>query len=294
MIEVDSFPRISHSDFDTQIGKSLKSNRLMETYTRKAIANTAKNIGVGKDAVEFGQRIASVTKDEEKRRRALNARYRSMIDMPWSEHIVSEVTDTIVEDTLVDFEERASGLSHQTSQTVWQEVSKGVSGELAYIEQLGDWSQAHDLDEQVRLLKTSQGLAQAGMVLTHIHERDDAKIGYSLRLVYRDETPDTPVSLLAIRKRAVANVQASNGENIEIVRRSGFLVNPRNLSQDSLINVMAIGSTKDKKRKKDLMQKFGEEIVEPYVQDDSLRQDSTIFPVTSLYFALDRHPRHDN
>jgi len=290
MKSVDSFPRISHSDVDMQIGKTIKSTRLHRAYTREAIAGVSRKLGLTKQAAEIGQRIVSLTVNEEERRRVHHTRYRHMIAMREDERIFIDDTDNLVETALLDFNARAAGLSELTSQSYWQSAAKGVSGELAYVEQLGDWTKAHELDEEVRRLKGSIALSEAGVTFEHIHDEDDAKLNYGVRFVNLTDRRDSPLSILAVRKRAVADVRGSNGEHIELVRRSGFLINPIDLSKDALVDILSNGMSKDKKRRKAWGQQFGEDTVEPFVDNAELRETSTaVLPVTSLYFALDRH-----
>ncbi|MDB5165559.1 MAG: hypothetical protein JWM00_449 [Candidatus Saccharibacteria bacterium] len=290
MNSIDSFPRISHSDLDAQIGKTVKLPRIQAAYTREAIAVAAKKLGTTKQAVEIGQRVTNLTVNEEERRRAHHTRYRHMIAMSEGEHIVTGETDNLVESALVDFNTRAAGLSVLTADSYWRSAAKGVSGELAYVEQLGNWDSAHDLDEQVRGLKESPVLADAGITLEHIHQDDDAKINYGVRFVNLHDHTSSPLSILVVRKRAVADVRGSNGEEIELVRRSGFLINPLDLSRNALIDILDNGMSKVKDRRKAWSQEFGEATVEPFFEDKKLRDSSTkVLPVTSLYFALDRH-----
>jgi hypothetical protein len=290
MNSIDAFPQISHSDLDAQIGKTVKYSRLHASYTREAIAVAARQLGKTKHAVEIGQRIVNLTVNEEERRRAHHTRYRHMIAMAEDEHIVTGASGDLAESALVDFDNRAAGLSELTAESYWKSATKGVSGEIAYVEQLGDWTRAHELDEQIRRLKGSRTLAAAGITLEHIHDEADAKINYGIRLVNLNDTTKSPLSILAIRKRAVADVSGSKGEKFELVRRSGFLINPIDLSKDALIDVLTNGMSKHKARRKAWSQQFGEEIVEPFVHDAKLREASTtVLPVTSLYFALDRH-----
>jgi len=290
MNSIDAYPQISHSDLDAQLGKTVKHPRLHASYTREAIAGVAKRIGMTKHAVEIGQRIVNLTVHEEERRRAHHTRYRHMIAMAADEHIVTSEVGDLAESALIDFNNRAAGLSELTAESYWKSAAKGVSGEIAHVEQLGDWTRAHELDEQMRRLKGSQALAAAGITLEHIHEEADAKISYGIRFLSQNDTPNSPLSILAVRKRAVADVRGSKGEEFELVRRSGFLINPIDLSKDALVDVLTNGMSKDKVRRKAWSQQFGEDTVEPFVHDAELREASTaVLPVTSLYFALDRH-----
>lgn len=282
---------ISHSDIDVHTGNLYSTPKTQSMLHLEVIQNIVAHFGAGHRAVEIGHRIADITTYEQNTRLAHYYQFKTAVAYPLSERLLSADahSEDIVEASLIDFDAVATVAKQGMNLAVYASGTKGLSSELGYVDQKADWAAAHGLDERMRALTTSEILAHAGIFLTHVHERDEALIRHSLRQVV---SPDGSrgVSLLGLRKRAVADVLGSDGSKYEIIRRSGFYIDETQLTDSevrAIVRASMLGKNKDDERKQILDDTIGPVIAE-YVDNAAIRGEAKVLPVTSSYIVLDR------
>lgn len=285
-----SYP-VSHSELDIHRGKLYNTPRARFNLSRTAMRNIFDLYGPGPRTVEIGERISQLTAWEQNTRLAHYYQFKSTLSYPFEDRILTAHSDHTVESALIDFDTVVSVADAGDKEQIWASATKGVSSELGYVEQLGDWKGTRELDDQVRQLTTSDVLAQAGITLTHVHD-EDSLINYSLKLVASMDVA-RGFSLLGIRKRAVADVEGTSGARYEIIRRSGFFIDETKLNNDEVrafVQIAKLESHKDHsvKKRKSLVQDFVGPIISSLVDHPEERDSQRVLPVTSSYIALRR------
>lgn len=281
--------QVHHSDFDIRNQRLYNNPTALRNLTLQAILSVKRLYGMTPRSVEVGERLAHITAFEQDTRLAHYFKFKSTTLYAMDERLHADDADHIVEAALIDFDALMMMKGRSIAPDVWSSSSKGVSSELGYVEQLGDWDSTKELDEQVRALNTSELLAQVGIVLTHIHDRDDAQINYSLRLVSSMDQR-RGFSLLGIRKRAVADLEGTDGSRFEIIRRSGFYIDETKLSVEEVeaLSVLMRIKERDRIKRKQLFRDYVGPIISEYVENADVRPEARVLPVTSSYIVLKR------
>lgn len=281
---------VSHSELDIHRGRLYNTPKARYQLSRVAMQRVFELYGPGPRTVEIGERISQLTAWEQNTRLAHYYQFKSTLSYPLEDRVLTSGTDHTVESALVDFDTVVSLANAADKEHVWASNVKGLSSELGYVEQFGDWQAARELDDQVRQLTTSEILAQTGITLSHIHGSDEALVSYSLRLVASMDAA-RGFSLLGIRKRAVADVEGTDDVRYEIIRRSGFYIDETKLARKELKSIAQLRDLEenDRKGRKALFREFVGPIISDLVEHPEKRDSQRVLPVTSSYIVLRRH-----
>jgi len=230
-----------------------------------------------------------------------------MLNIPDNEDIVPSGVDGSVEESLLAFHRQIRNQKVGEKNSVWSEVGKGISAELGHVDQYADWDSAKPLDEEMRGLPLSPRLEEAGFTFENTYNgKDSAKIDYSFKLVNNERSKQDrsdrdrgTASIMAIRKRAAADVYTDDGSRYEVIKRSSFMVDVLRLpegQQPFLADIFGVfrESGAFAKGEKEIAERRAHEagaaIIEPFLADLQLRERSkTVLAISSLYFALKRY-----
>lgn len=283
------YHEITHSDLEAGV-----SPLDTDSEIDAAAINLNQQYPLGRNGTNYlyATRIAHLTEIERGRRRAHYNRYKVAVGLPPLSSRLFNSGYYLPERSLVDLHKRVAGMSDTDLQKARLYGGKGVSAELGHVDQYGDWSAGRVLDDEIRSLPGSVALRGAGFEFDDTYaDKDRAKI--SFRITSHDDQDDGQ-AISVMRKRAAADISASDGHTYGIVKLSTFLVNREELDDHEnqlLDEVHEASRNSDSDELWFTSQMFGEEVVEPFVSNiDNLRvQRSSVLAVASLYFALSRH-----
>lgn len=241
--------------------------------------------------------IAMILKAERSRRHGHYYRYLAPFGTDYTDGLLNDGQDP-VEESLFELYDRIEQMTPEQIEFARSMGGKGISAELGHVDQFGDWSAAALLDESIRSLPQSKRLKDAGFVFTNTYiDKSQAKRSYRIHMNghYSDNDNEGPSGsvLKAVRRRAAADIVTPNGDSIEIIKHSTFLIHAAQLGRkylETLETIMKLSSNKETaKEAMPLMNEAGELIVEPFITHEELRDVSPgILAVSSLYFALQR------
>ncbi len=162
---------------------------------------------------------------------------------------------------------------------------KGLSVELGYQRQLGEWD-TPELDEAVRSLEQSPVVNNLGVEFSQRYDPEHPKLSFRW---YSLEAGKLPL-LICNRLRP----EADYSDNLEIVKRSSFLVLITEANRDILRQITAFRPRNfgdDKRPPTELQNAVGRELIEPAVQRHRRTGDidPDILPIEALYYAIRRH-----
>lgn len=235
---------------------------------------------------EYAKKMAYLLQDERQRRIGHYYLYKMQARVGQSQPLFN--TDLYLpERSLLDIEQRTNRLSADEMAQA-KILGKGISIELGHIDQYGDWSGAHPLDEEMRSLPESPALERAGFVFADTYaDKSNAKISYRFHAVVDSEGSE--VAIKATRRRAAADIITRSGVIYDIVKSSSFLINRDELSEEHQDAIEEVSSNANSMNYTTIAQEVGGAIVEPYVGDKDLQQRGlAVLAATSLYFALRR------
>ena len=235
-------------------------------------------------AVKYGQQMAVMAIDDITAMVGWNLRFRAAIAN------AQEYTEPVIDKQLEPLARAAEVLLalDKITDSFWVDQGKGVSAELGHVVQLGDWSGAA-LDGLMKDLPECQKLEDAGFGFDKIYD-EDTFVRYKLR---HGETglPNLDPYIGFHRLRPVADLTGPSGLRYELVKRSGFPINPEELSSvesQQVRDVLAIYGTGKSNNSKHKATQLGSKIVEPAIKDKNSRSQPRVMPTTSQYFAIRR------
>ncbi len=166
---------------------------------------------------------------------------------------------------------------------------KGISVTLGYVDQYGVWEKGKELDHIFRQLPASAALHKRGFRFDHTYgDKEKSALSYGFQLV----NTERGTSIMGVRKRAAADISSENGDEIEIVKRTSFLVDYEQLTdeqRDMTMPVLRQLFREKGRASPELQSEMGERLIEPFVSDQSVRDASrAVLPASSTYFALHR------
>lgn len=294
---------VRHSDFLRRVPYSPVQ---FQAASLRSIENIAEDPEKPDDlSIELGMRVASLTLSDRSQRTSHHIRYRHMLQIPEEVDIVPPGIDGSAEESLIAFHKQLRVQGVTNTDSIWREVGKGISAELGHVDQRGHWESAKPLDDEMRSLPYSPKLRAAGFVFEDTYgQKDSAKIDYSFKLVNNEQGKHAnrvskTASIMAIRKRAAADIHAEDGSRYEIIKRSSFLLDVLRLPENQqpfLADIFGVLRKDDDfiEGEKEVAERrahqAGDAIIEPYLADKQLRERSkVVLAVSSLYFALKRY-----
>ena len=283
---------VHHTDLDIN---TMHLSSFMEDY-EVAGKNLTQEYPQNRDNHLLAIDIATIMSAERSRRQAHYHRYRTQFNVPREQRLTQD-DHSLAQASLIDLDTRLREATPEQLLHAESLKGKGIAAELGHIDQLGSWQAGAKLDAEIRALPDSRKLQDAGFVFSETYgDKSEAKINYRLHLVSETkavhEDAGEPV-LVAVRKRAAADVTSADGRQYEIVKKSSFLINPRQLGRhylENIENVIELSSNEATERQAPpLMDKIGHQIVEPFITHPELREVSSgVLAVSSLYLALSR------
>lgn len=161
---------------------------------------------------------------------------------------------------------------------------KGLSVELGYQRQLGEWD-TPELDQAVRGLEQSPVVNDLGVKFIERYDPEHPKLSF------RWYNPDVSTLPFLICNRL--RPEADYSDNLEVVKRSSFLVLITEANRDILRPITHYEPTESgvDSPPTELQSAIGRELIEPAIQRH--RQtgdiDPDILPIEALYYAIRRH-----
>lgn len=166
------------------------------------------------------------------------------------------------------------------------QYGKGLSVELGYQRQLGEWD-TPELNKAARSLEKSQAVKELGVDFIERYDPEHPKLSFRW---YNPEGNNSPF-LICNRLRP----EADYTEGLEVVKRSSFLVLITESNRDILRQITSYESQTNSETgpPTELQSAVGRELIEPSIQRHRKTGhiDPDILPIEALYYVMRRHDR---
>lgn len=169
--------------------------------------------------------------------------------------------------------------------------TKGVSAELGYVSQYGDWRIDQDLTKAMNKLPNDEALSESGVVFTRIYDAlKPADVRYKFLQSESHDDSLLPNFVIA-RVRPVADARIGSVV-IQLVKRSTFsvMLDQPSAEDIGIVQQLLHTSWRDEQERAKFRTDVGEHFIgraiEAYRNGNYV---SDTFPAESLYFAIMRH-----